>query len=388
MNELLLALKTSYNTFTGPSTSSTSSFSDVRSQQSPDPPEEVERDGVSSREDTIPDDDCCPPPSYERTHRGYEPVTTPDHIQPSQEMLFTPRTRKKWSDCSNTLFINCRSKSVEVEGDGLERVYGEDEGKETSIEGIYIQFQNNIPYVIDKKRRCQHISALAHVSCFHHSPPTFAKRKERLPSSESECKYPSTLNLQSTDENNRSFESKECQTNLCETEEDSSCSDISISLDKENVSSDKENIASDKENIDVNVQVKKLCIEAEGIDVDSGGNKDCNLNNEIESLEDRAICAEKQFEEIESHEISDIDHIKVTTIKENTEFGESTHDGCASPTEPRERMESVDEHFLEEGRYYVVKEDSENGSLRMQPSVRLKSHCKYDIHAHFRYNTK
>ena len=87
----------------------------------------------------------------------------------STNELFTPRTRKRWSQCTNNLFVSYNRDPSEGEGG--------DDIKETSIDGIFIEFDNDIPSVVDRKR-CAHISALARVTCVHHKTPKFVKRRE------------------------------------------------------------------------------------------------------------------------------------------------------------------------------------------------------------------
>ena len=83
----------------------------------------------------------------------------------------TPRARRKWSQCANNLYISyLESDASGSEGDSSEEI------KETSIDGIFIEFDHDIARIVDKKR-CSHISALARVSCVHHGTPKFVKRR-------------------------------------------------------------------------------------------------------------------------------------------------------------------------------------------------------------------
>ena len=116
---------------------------------------------------------------------------------PQTDQILTPRSRKKWDvdnspntiadvhyiakpqlqDFNNSFIIGGEVGDIflPIDDDTLDIM-------ETSIDGIYIEFQDNIPSVVDKRRcstvdvidnkRCSHLSALSHSVCVHHYQTT------------------------------------------------------------------------------------------------------------------------------------------------------------------------------------------------------------------------
>ena len=348
MNEILLALKSSYSSVSSPKTTSSiastgssgSQFFDASNEISfvnmtPPPSHQLSadlacdsayKDPITPLKPAIIQCDNQDKPfldisDTETESLGTEdesPLTSPErsphhHLRnpspPDPDQIFTPRTRKKWSQCANNLFISYRDQSSD--SDTKENV------KETSIDGIFIEFDNNIPKIVDKKR-CSHISALARVTCVHHRGPKFTKRRSTSSGLKSKsCDKIGEENI-SSGANKRPFSAgnpprkhKQPKPEPEKVEVPSQIIDpLSFLLDTRAYKPSRESLSESTESLDQSSEIGQECIE--------------------------------EFKEED---------------KKETE------------REVRSRRFSVDEHFLEEGRYHQVREPEDPGTFRTPSAV-------------------
>ena len=355
MNELLLALKSSYSSISTSRTNSSrtstasgnsqffdasndmSSFVDITTpptHQSSDvvpdislPPSHVSdspyRDPITPLKPSRVEFDGPDNPLLDISP-DESPLTSPDrsphhHLRnpspPDPDQIFTPRTRKKWSQCANNLFVSYRQESSDSDTS--------DNVKETSIDGIFIEFDNNIPKIVDKKR-CSHISALARVTCVHLRAPKFVKRRAT----------------------STGLKSKSCE----KMQDDKSSTGTNKRTNKRPHSADaplkKEAPREPEPEPEVTVQ---------------------SVDPLSYLLETRAYKASRESLS-ESTESMEFEHHP----DDGSDFAEDyeMESRKEEDAEMRNRRFSVDEHFLEEGRYHQIRElEHDPGTLRNPPAV-------------------
>ena len=192
----------------------------------------------------------------------------------------------------------------------------EDNVKETSIDGIFIEFDNNIPKVVDKKR-CSHISALARVTCVHHRGSKFVKRRATSSST--------------------GLKSKSC----------------------EKMQDDKNSLKTNKRPMSADTPLKKTKpTEPEKVQeaVEAADPLSYLLNTRAYKLSRESL---SDSTESFDRSISDSNHGNISDNGSDADMsGEKSEAESNKENEPeiRNRRFSVDEHFLEEGRYHQVKE--------------------------------
>ena len=331
MNDLLLAIRSSYNNITSPTGSmgqdlselsqeggsgqDMSSFDNLQETSAdPSSASTIEVDGKDialeenegdEEEEEEKEKEVQPPPSRSCESPDDSLPSSPEPYSPSldRDSIFTPRSRKKWSQCTSNLYFSYRDEEAE-----------EDE-KETSIDGIFIKFDNNVPTRIVDKKRCSHISALARVTCVHHRPPKFVKRR--------------AASLKS-----RSMEKMR----------DERCAANSSSKNRPCSAGNQKNRKPVKHSVSLDDP------EAQGLDPLS------LYLGERRHLPSRESLSEstESYHDVESEEREESDKENMPQLVQ------------ASPKQPqrapRTRQYSVDEHFLEEGRFHLRESDTEMGT--------------------------
>ncbi|KAL5261590.1 hypothetical protein ACHWQZ_G007327 [Mnemiopsis leidyi] len=348
MNEILLALKSSYSSVSSPRTTSSiastgssgSQFFDASNEISymnitPPPSYQIStelgcdsayKDPITPLKPTVIEFDDQDKPFLDISDTETEslrtedasPLTSPErppHHQlhnpspPDPDQIFTPRTRKKWSQCANNLFVSYREESSDSDT--------HDNLKETSIDGIFIEFDNNIPKIVDKKR-CSHISALARVTCVHHRGPKFKKRRSTSSGLKSKScdrigdeKSSSGGNKRPFSAGNPPRKKKQPKPEPEQVQVPSQTIDpLSFLLDTRAYKPSRESLSESTESLDQSSEIRQECEEE---------------------------CQEEDNKETEQ--------------------------------QVRSRRFSVDEHFLEEGRYHQVREPDDPGTFRTPSAV-------------------